>query len=178
MKKEIEVKILNIDKASIGKTLKKLGAIKILKPTLMRELYWESSAKKRLYSSFRLRSEGNDNFLTIKLKKEDNNFEIRDEFEVAVGDFGKTKKILELAGFKVFRQREKVREEYKLGKTKIEIDQYPNMNPYLEIEGSSKKEVEKFLKKLGFSLKYTTNRTATEVIRDAGLDPNFLFFKK
>jgi adenylate cyclase class 2 len=159
MKKEIEVKILN-------------------KPTLFREIYWETSIKKREYSSFRLRSEGNNCFLTLKIKKDDNKFEIRDELEVKVSDFLIVTKILKLTGFKIFRQREKKREEYNIGRIKIEIDKYPYLKPYLEIEGSNKIEIKKILNKLGFSFRHTTNKTATEIILDAGLNPNYLLFKK
>lgn len=178
MKREVEVKILNIDPKKLRRSLKKLGATQVFKPTIFREIYWKSPLQKWIYSSFRLRSEGKRNFLTLKIKKDDKHFEIRDEFEIEVGDFSTTIKILELAGFKIFRQREKRREEYKIGNIKIEIDEYPLMKPYMEIEASNKKEAEGFLKELGFPLEYTTNRTATEIIRDSGLNPDQLFFKK
>lgn len=176
MKREVEVKILNVDPVKLRKNLKKLGAIRVFSPTVFREIYWESPSEERAYSSFRLRSEGKRNFLTLKMKKDDQHFEIRDEFEVEVGDFSMTMRILELAGFKVFREREKRREEYQIGTIKIEIDEYPKMKPYMEIEASHKKDVLTLLKQLGFPLKYTTNRTATEIIQDAGLDPNNLLF--
>lgn len=178
MKKEIELKILNIDRKKFIASLKKVGAKQILKPTLMCEVYLDSPAQERVYSSFRLRDEGKRIFLTLKLKKEDKKFQIRDEFEVEVSDFDTTKKILELAGFKIFRQREKLREEYRLGKIKIEIDEYPKMKPYTEIEAPSKDELERFLKKLEFPIKYTTNKTATEILKDAGLNPDNLLFEK
>jgi adenylate cyclase class 2 len=178
MKKEIEVKVLNIDPVKLRKNLKKMGAVQVFPPTLFREIYWESPAEERIYSSFRLRLEGKKSFLTLKIKKEDRHFEVRDEFEVEVGDFSMALKILELAGFKIFREREKRREEYRIGTIKVEIDEYPKMRPYMEIEASSKKDALTFLKQLGFPLKYTTNRTATEVIQDAGLDPNRLLFLK
>lgn len=176
MKREVEVKILNIDAVKLRRNLKKLGAVRIFPPTVFREIYWESPAKERVYSSFRLRSEGKKNYLTLKIKKDDQHFEIRDEFEVEVGDFSMTMKIFELAGFKVFCEREKRREEYRIGTIKIEIDEYPKMKPYMEIEASNKKDALALLKQIGFPLKYTTNRTATEIIQDAGLDPNHLLF--
>lgn len=179
MRKEIEVKILNIDRERLRATLKKLGARQVLKPTLMRELYLESPVKERVYSSFRLRAQGKNSFLTLKLKKgEDKKFEIRDELEVEVDDFNAMRKILRLAGFTIFRQREKIREEYQLGKIKVEIDEYPKMKPYMEIEAFSKKEIKDFLKKIGFPLEYTTSGTATEIIQNAGVNPDYLLFWK
>jgi adenylate cyclase class 2 len=178
MKREIEVKILNVDQGKLRKSLKKLGAKRVFGPTIFHEVYWESPLKERKYSSFRLRSEGQKSFLTLKIKKEDSSFEIRDEFEVEVKSFEETKEILQLAGFKVFRDREKFREEYLLQDIKIEIDEYPGMMPYMEIEAPSKKAAKDFLKTIGFPLKYTTNRTATEIIQDAGLNPDNLLFKE
>lgn len=178
MKKEIEVKILNIDQKKLKKSLKELGARRVFGRTLFHEIYLESPSKERRYSSFRLRSEGKKNFLTLKLKKDDLAFEIRDEFEMEIKDFEIALKILQLAGFKVFRQREKLREEYVLENVKIEIDEYPMMMPYMEIEAPSKKIMKNFLKKFNFSFKYTTNRTATEIIQNAGLNPDNLLFNK
>lgn len=179
MKKEIEIKILNINLRRLKGAIKKIGGKQILKPMLMRELYFESPSKNRAYSSFRLRSEGKRNFLTLKIKKDDERFEVRDEYEVEVIDFDMTKTILELAGFKVFRCREKKRESYRVANVRIEIDSYPNMNPYAEIESTSKRAIEVFIKKIGFNFKCVTKKTATEIIRDAGLDPdNLIFIKK
>lgn len=176
MKREVEVKVLNIDPVKLRRSLRKFGAVRVFPPTVFREIYWESPSEERKYSSFRLRSEGKKTFLTLKMKKEDQHFEIRDEFEVEVGSFSMTVKILELAGFKIFREREKRREEYRIGAIKIEIDEYPKMKPYMEIEACTKKDILALLKQLGFPLKHTTNRTATEIIRDAGLDPEHLVF--
>lgn len=182
--KEIELKILNIDRNKIKKSLKKLGATVIMKPTLVKELYFEMPIlpdKQRKFSSFRLRSEGKNNYLTIKIKKgdgEDKIYHIREEVQISVSNFKQTKILLELLGFKAFRCREKIREDYKLGEIKIEIDQYPKMKPYIEIEGTNKKSIEQFLDKLGFPIRYTTNDTATQIIRRAGLDPNKLLFEE
>ena len=152
MKKEIEIKILNIDPSKLKRMIKNLGGRQILRSTLMRELYFESPADNRAYSSFRLRSEGNKIFLTLKVKKEDKRFEIRDEYEVEVNNFDTMKNILELAGFKCFRRRGKKRESYRLGNTRIEIDTYPGMNPYAEIESAKKRDKEKYMEIKGYSL--------------------------
>jgi adenylate cyclase class 2 len=178
MNKEIEIKILNVDRKKVTALLRKLGGRQVMRPTLMREVYWESPAPERRYSSFRLRSEGKETRLTLKLKKDDRDFLVRDEYETAVGDFGAAWQILELVGFKVFRQREKIREEYRVGRVKVEIDEYPRMRPYLEIEAHSKKDAESLLKKLGFSLDLASSETATEIIKRAGLNPDSLLFQK
>lgn len=178
MKKEIEVKILNIDKRKMRKILREIGAKQMLKPTLFKEYYFKSHIGNEAFSSFRLRSEGKRCFMTIKTKEKDNQFNIHNEYEVEVGSLDSAKKILEIAGFLAFRQREKYREEYKFGSVKVEIDEYPGVSPYVEIEAGTKKEAEQFIRKIGFMPKHTTNKTATEVIIDSGLSPDNLFFGK
>ncbi|MDP2630719.1 MAG: class IV adenylate cyclase [Candidatus Uhrbacteria bacterium] len=178
MKQEIEIKILNIDAKKLSMNIKNLGGKKILEPTLLSELYFESPIRNPRYSSFRLRSEGKQTLLTLKMKKDDPHFEIRDEYQVEVQSFEMTKQILELAGFKVFRQREKIRESYMVETVRVEIDTYPHMKPYAEIEAASKKDALKFLKQIGFELEYASKKTATEIIRDAGLNPDDLMFEK
>ena len=69
--KEIEVKILNINKSKMRKKLLKLGAKQTLKPTLFKELYFtdpQDKNNKRKYSSFRLRLEGKKAKITLKQK--------------------------------------------------------------------------------------------------------------
>ncbi len=174
-KEEVELKILNINPIKTRKILRALGAKKTMSSTLLRELYFRGNGN---FSSLRLRSEGKKQYLTLKTKQEDKNFNIRMEHQIEVSDLDTTKNILELLGYELFRQREKLREHYELLKVNIEIDQYPNMTPYMEIEAPSKKIAEEFIKKFGFPLSLTTNKTASEIIRDAGLNPDNLCFEK
>jgi len=177
MKKEIELKILNIEPKKIKEKIEKVGGEQILGPTLFHELYFESSAQKQRYSSFRLRLEGGVSILNLKMENEvSEQFEIRDEYEVEVSDFETTKKILELAGFTVFREREKMREAYRIGSVRIEIDTYPNIKPYIELESETEEDIKKLVELLGFNMKDTTKNTATVILKEAGLDPNKLKF--
>lgn len=179
--KEIELKILNIDGVKLRKGLRKLGAKRVLTPVLVREVFLEQAGvpvEGRAYSSFRLRSVGTKCELTVKVRKSDKKYSVHDEFEVNVSGFDETLKLLNALGFRVFRRREKVREEWKLGGVKVEIDEYPKMLPYMEVEGRSRKAVERFLKSLGVSAEHASNATATEIVRGAGLDPDNLVFKK
>ncbi len=179
--KEIELKILNVDGAKLRRGLRKLGARRLFPPVLVREVFLEQAGvpvEGRGYSSFRLRSVGKTCELTVKVRKTDKRYSVHDEFEVNVSGFEETLKLLTVLGFQVFRRREKVREEWKLGGVKVEIDEYPKMLPYMEIEGRSREAVGRFLKSLGMSAEHATNATATEIMRGAGLDPDNLVFKK
>src|SRR5690606_7229751 len=105
-------------------------------------------------------------------------YSIHNELEINVSDFETTLRLLETLGFKVFRRREKIREEWKLGTVKVEIDEYPRMLPYIEVEGQTRAAVDRFMKKMGISLEHASNATATEIVRGAGLDPDNLVFKR
>lgn len=174
---EIEVKILDVNVSKIKKTLRKIGAKQILKPTLFQEWYFRIpgiTKKEKEFYSFRLRSEGKKNILTIKIKKKDASYLVSKETEIEVSSAENTKTLLAVLRFKVFRQRKKIREIYKIDNVKIMIDQYPGIKPYIEIESTRKKDVSDFVRKLGYSFKDTTSKTATEIIREAGLNPDNL----
>lgn len=180
--KEVELKILNIDKKKITAKLRNIGARKIIKRTLIREIYFEKVGVKNYthnnYSSLRLRSIGKNNELTVKIKEESGMFGIWKEIETTMGDFETAKSILETIGFKPFRVREKYREEYMFKNIKIEIDTYPKMNPYVEIEAKSEVEMMKFLEEMQFPIEYATKETATEIIKRSKLNPDNLVFTK
>lgn len=173
--KEIELKILDVDINNLEKKLKDCGAKLILKPTVFREYYFEIpglTTEEREFYSFRLRAEGDVNVLTAKHKEEDDQFNINKEVEINVSSIEDTKELLSILRFKIFRQREKIREIYKIDNIKVMIDKYNGICPYAEIESTSKESVESFVKILGYSLKDTTNKTATTLLKESGLDPN------
>jgi len=181
--KELELKILNINKRKIKEKLNKLQAKLILKQTLFQEWYFEIpglTQEEREFYSLRLRTEGKKSFLTAKnqskIQKEDRRYHINKEIEIEILNVQNLKKLLNLLRFNIFRQREKTREIYQLGRVKLAIDQYPKIAPYMEIEGPSKKNIIEIVKKLGYSPKDTTNKTATILIKEAGINPNSLFF--
>ncbi len=180
--KEVELKILNIDVPAMRRKLTKLGLKRVMKPTFFHEVHFTSrsfNGKGSYASLFRLRKEGKQSFLAVKIKeKKDKRFDVRQETEVSVSDFEKTKKILESVGFEILREREKFREEYRMRGIKVEIDRYPRIGPYAEIEGNDKKTVLKFLSVLGFSLQDTTNKTATGILKEAGIGDGKLTFRK
>lgn len=179
--KEIEVKILNVDLRRVKQSLEELGAKSVLRPTLLREWYFRIpgiSEDERNFYSLRLRTEGKKNVLAAKIRKEDKRYHINKEVEIEVSDTAGTKTLLALLGFSIFRQREKIRQVYCLDSIKIAIDQYPRVKPYIEIEGGKKSDIMSFVKKLGYSTSDTTNKTATEIIKETGLNPNNLFFRK
>lgn len=72
------------------------------------------------------------------------------EIEIIVDDFEKTNLLLNKLGFMPRNYQENKRISYLLDDVEIEIDFWPLIPPYLEIEGKSKEKVEKVLNLLNF----------------------------
>ncbi len=175
---EIELKILDIDIKEIEKKLIKLGADKISTNLVSVNIFdFEDSRIKKKRELLRLRQIGDKIELTHKGKrKEDIEFKISEETETTVESFEEMKKILEKIGLICINESEKTRTSFKIGKTKIEIDQHPKIPPYLEIEGT-KEDIEDIVKKLGFSMNDTCDLTGSKVIKKYGVNPKNLKFE-
>ena len=74
------------------------------------------------------------------------------ELEVEVSDFDETNVIMNKLGYKARTYQENFRMEYKLGGITFDIDKWPGIPPYIEIEGEHKEDVELALNKLGWTI--------------------------
>ena len=146
--KEIEVKILEINKTQIERKLKSLGAKKVFDGDVY-AIYFKNKN-----NTIRLRKKGNKSYLTVKLKLRSKKAKVREEHEIEVSDFEITKKILELLGLKKYINQKKHRTSYKIKDTIFEIDKYSGkysrIPAFLEIEGKKVNEIYKYAKLLGF----------------------------
>jgi adenylate cyclase, class 2 len=174
---EIELKFLNIDIEKTRDDLRKIGAQQVFGSTLFKETYYElPGVENPKCSTIRIRVEGDKIFLNAKSRFKESAFRSVDEYEIPLNDFETGHAFLEVCGFEVVRRREKIREEWVKGDVVVEIDQYPRMAPYMEIEAESEEGLSDFMKLLGLDLTAGTNKTASDVISDAGLDPKNLLF--
>lgn len=167
MQTEYEVKILDIDVKNIENRLKKIGAKKIKERNMHRCVYNLLEHKKD--SWLRLRNNGEKTTLTLKEIRNDR-INGTKEIEVVVDDFDQTYKILEKIGLTCRANQENKRISYKLKNVEIEIDFWPKIPPYLEIEAKSKKEIETIVKLLGFKMSQTTSIGVSKVYAKYGLD--------
>ncbi len=99
----------------------------------------------------RLRTNGNLTTLTIKEIKS-LRIDGTKELEVEVSDFDETNVIMNKLGYKARTYQENFRMEYKLGGITFDIDKWPGIPPYIEIEGEHKEDVELALNKLGWTI--------------------------
>lgn len=175
--KEIEVKVLNIDVKAIEKKLVSFGAKKIANNELMVERIFDypDYRIKKGENLLRLRKIGRDDILTFKHSVEKKKFRVAEEYELKVEDGEKMKSIFLGLGLILTKTREKKRTTYKSGNVLFEIDKYPKIPTYLELEGP-KSEINKWIKRLEIDPKETTNMNVSEVIKTYGLEEDGLVF--
>ena len=167
MKTEFEARILDIDIGSIIKTLVRLGAKKVSDNLMKRFVY--DVIPRRKDSWIRLRFDGNKTTLTVKEMHSDKIDGTR-ENEIMVDDFDKTNLLLEKLGYfnKGYQENRRIR--YELDGVEIDLDFWPMIPPYMEIEGKSVAEVEAVIRQLGFSPSQATSIGVLDVFKKYGID--------
>lgn len=145
MHTEYEVRVLEIDKEKIIQKLEKLGAKKIADFDYKRRIYNFNPAV--YYKWIRLRTDGKKTTLTIK-KLESLEIDGTKEFEIEVSDFDETNNILNELGYISHSYQENKRTRYMLNDVEIDIDSWPYIPTYLEIEGKDENSVRDMLELL------------------------------
>ena len=175
---EIEAKFLDINRTAIEKKLAGIGAKK-LGDFLYRSIAFDFpgfplDAKA---AWVRLRDEGDQVMLAYKqrLGAESHDGSTSDtgmqEIEVKVSDYEKTQLFLQSLGLIVKFAQEKKRTRWLLGDIQFDLDEWPRLAPYLEIESSSWDKVDEGARLLGLDpaskkLFSTTQVYALNGIRD------------
>ena len=178
--KEVEIKVLDINKDEIVGKLEVLGAVKKWSGLVVEKQFdFPDRSLNKVGKTFRLRTAYDVTELTLKLKREDSMFAVREEIEVSLDkqEFDETERIIVNLGLENVRHREKFRTSYFLDDTKFEIDEYPGFPGYMEIEGSEDK-IMFFVDKLGLQKDKLCNLSSTQLLKNAGLNHDFLFFDK
>lgn len=142
---EYEVRVLEIDKDELVKKIEKLGAKKIADFNYKRRIYNFNPAVPQKW--IRLRTDGNKTTLTIK-KLESLEIDGTKEMEIEVSDFEETNKILNELGYNSHTYQENKRTRYVLNDVELDIDSWPYIPTYLEIEGKDEKSVKDMIKLL------------------------------
>lgn len=143
---EYEVRMLEVSVNDILSKLEDVGAKKRGVFHQKRYVYDFVPVQKGRW--IRLRSNGVCTTLTIK--------EIRsllidgtNELEITVSDFDETNRILEKLGYLPRTFQENFRIEYSLNGVNFDIDKWPKIPPYMEIEGVSEQDVFNAINMLG-----------------------------
>lgn len=177
--KEIELKILEINVDEIHKKLTSMGALQTNHCLVHERAYdYPDKRLKKNDQLCRIRKCGEITQVTFKTnRKQDPHFFEQDELEIIASDFEATCQMIRLLGLHLIKDRQKLRTTYELGNLRFEMDKYPTIPPYLEIEGP-KSQIIDILPRIGYTLNQTTNMTSTKVLKYYGQNPNFQFFEK
>jgi adenylate cyclase class 2 len=167
MKTEYEIKILDIDIPQIQETLKAENA-KFTGEKKFRRYVYDLPDNK---SWMRLRTDGKKTVLTVK-KVTGEGISGTQELEIVVDDFEKTYELLESLGFTPRVYQENNRLSYDLDNVELDIDQWPKIPAYLEIEGQSEADVQSMIEKLGLTEHKKTAESTEKVYMMYNLDLN------
>ncbi len=152
--REIEVRFLEIDYPVLVVKLCEGGAEDLGEDFFEeiifydKELVWMYGEKKIV----RLRKTKQGILLTFKGKLGGSDIESH-EIEFGVDNIQKAKDFLEELGLVAFRQQEKKRHTFKLGEVMVDIDTWPSVPKYVELEGPSEESLKKAAGVLGFDWK-------------------------
>lgn len=146
--REIEVRFLEVDVENLKTKLLNLGAKDLGLDHLDETIFYGLDFPTANAGKFvRLRKYKDRTELTFKHRTEVSaTGTIEHEFEVS--DAQAAQQFLEALGLSVCRRVEKKRHTFKLGDAKIDIDFWPKIPPYVEIEGTSEEHLKEIAQKL------------------------------
>lgn len=150
MEIEYEATFPNIDKDKVREMLKKAGAT-LMRPEFMQKRVVFNIPKGHEIPGawLRVRDEGDKITLSLKIV---NGTKIEDQKEICikVDDFEETAQLLATLGCDKKAYQESKRELWMLDNVEITIDEWPFLEPFVEIEGKSEEEVMKVAQKINF----------------------------
>lgn len=169
MKKEIETKILDIDQAILRDNLVKLKAVCLEKRHLVKR--WVYRLPGKASTQWVRIIEDNDISLAYKNYQsyriggiEELNFNITGELE-------ELKELLKILGCKLIAEQHSYGEKYLLpDKVVVDIEEWPRIPAYIEIEADSEKLIVSTIKKLGFKEEDSKPITTKMVYKKYNLD--------
>ncbi|MCW4025009.1 MAG: class IV adenylate cyclase [Candidatus Bathyarchaeota archaeon] len=167
--KETEVKILEVNREKIEKTLAALGAIKVFDGELLTLFFdFQDGRIRKKRNVLRLRKEPEKVELTFKKARFEEKAKVAQEVSVNVSDADAITEILQEIGLEVTGEMQKHRTSYKFEGARFDIDKYGGVYgfipEFMEIEGSLK-EIRKYAEMLGFQEKDCFTWSTDELIR-------------
>jgi len=160
MSLEIEATFVEINKDELRAKLKNAGA-KLIKPeTLMRRIVFAVGE----HDFTRVRDEGNRVVLTYKNHFSDT-LTGTEEINVEVSNYEDTIAILKASGLRAKSDEDSYRETWELDGVEIDLDTWPWIPSYVEIEGPTVESVETVSQQLGFDMKDAIYGSVDEVYK-------------
>ncbi len=168
---EIEVKILGVNPKEIKKKLKKLGAKTVFENRTVHAMCYDfpDRSVRKAGNHIRLRKVGKKVEITFKTLKSKKKYKNNYEVDVPVDNFESAHRFFSKLGLKKYADYRKKRSRYRIGKYQYEIDKYPGIPHFVEVEVKSDnvqkavKELEKAVKLLGYTMADTKPWNTFEV---------------
>lgn len=169
VKKEIEIRILNIDKKKFIEDIIALGAKKQSECLQKRYVYDFNPINPKKW--IRLRTNGVKNTITVKEIIDNQVIDGTNELEVEVSDFNIANLILKELGYVPRNYQENYRIIYNLNGVEISIDTWPKIPTYVELEAKSEELIKKLLSIIEYNEKdLTTLDVASIYMNVYGID--------
>lgn len=151
MQIEYEATFSDIDKDEIRGRLKSVGA-ELVKPEFMQKRRNFNLPKGNEIEGgwLRVRDEGDKITMSLKVVAKNEAIDDQKEICLVVDNFEKAQEFLSAIGCTKKAYQESMREIWMLDGVEICIDEWPYLEPYVEIEGESEEAVKEASEKLGF----------------------------
>ncbi len=151
MDTEIEATFTNIDTGDVRDRLVEIGAKQISKERILRRKNYDYADNRlqKIGGWVRLRDEGDKVTLSYK-QLNDRTLHGMKEVSFTVEDFEKPALFLTSIGFVQKSYQETKRESWMIDGVEVEIDEWPWIPPFIEIEGKSEEVVQLVAERLGF----------------------------
>lgn len=155
MKIEYEATFTNINKQDIREKLRKIKAELIRPEFLQKRIVFNLPKEYKIKGGWvRVRDEGDK--ITMSLKVVDGaGVESQKEICLKIDSLEKAEEFLTLLGCQKKAYQENKRELWKIDGIEVTIDEWPFLEPFVEIEGDSEESVKQIAEKLGFDYKDT-----------------------
>jgi adenylate cyclase, class 2 len=150
MEIEYEATFININKDEVRSKLKEIDA-KLVKPEfLQKRVVFNLPKDNKIKGGWmRVRDEGDKVTMSLKIIDGD---KIHDQKEIClkIDNFDNSIQLLETLGCQKKAYQENKRELWLVGDVEVTIDEWPFLEPYLEVEGESEEVVKIVSERLGF----------------------------
>lgn len=163
--REIEVRFLEIDEHSLIQKLINFGAKDNGEDFLEEIIFYDKDYKWRDEENkfVRLRKNKNNIILSFKHHQEQSINGV-EEIEFTVGDKNKAVTFLERLGLVAYRHQEKKRHSFELDGVIVDIDTWPRIPSYVELEGGTELSLKKIAEKLELDWKDVVFENARTII--------------
>ncbi len=174
---EIEAKFIDINVDELKLKLENLGATFVGSFDYKRKSYdFPGLPLAEQHAWVRVRDEGDRVVMTYKQRLEANSETMRDggmkEVEIVVSDFNLADQFLKSIGMIEKFYEENKRERYILDNVEVDIDSWPMIKPYIELEGNSWENVKSVAEKLGFDWNTHLRCSTMQIYKMNGIDEN------